>query len=140
MFQNFFRGSYGIDPLSIVLFIIAALLITVDPIWPLGAILLGYVVYRALSKDTRKRLQELQYFNRLLSRIGSAIMPKGKAGAGGFQGFGGKFGNYKTRFQQRKQYVFVSCPKCKRTLRLPRNKGKLQVTCPVCKDEFLKKT
>lgn len=47
---------------------------------------------------------------------------------------------YTDRIQQRKYYLFLKCPKCNKTLRLPKNKGKLQVTCPVCKFEFLKKT
>ncbi|HBQ64708.1 MAG TPA: hypothetical protein DD727_07270 [Clostridiales bacterium] len=33
-----------------------------------------------------------------------------------------------------------SCPQCKNKLRLPRNRGRLKVTCPVCKHEFFKKT
>jgi len=47
---------------------------------------------------------------------------------------------YKNIIEQRKYYVFFKCPKCKKTLRLPKNKGKLKVTCPICKYELFKKT
>jgi LSD1 subclass zinc finger protein len=36
--------------------------------------------------------------------------------------------------------LFIKCPGCHNMLRLPRGKGKLQVTCPKCGERFNKKT
>ena len=34
----------------------------------------------------------------------------------------------------------IKCPGCGNTLRVPKGKGKLYVTCPRCGERFIKKT
>lgn len=129
MFRDFFKGRYGLDTFGLTLMIIALLLTNIKYVWILGFALFIYVLFRMLSKNISQRYREQQKFNQI---AGPAILFFKKTGF-----------KLKTRykmFQQRKQYIFVRCPKCKGNLRLPRHKGKLQVTCPVCKTEFLKKT
>jgi len=127
--RKIFQGRYGIDNLSFFILIFAVLLFRIRYLWILGIVLTGYVIYRIFSKNLSKRQVELQQFNNVVMNIRRSIQP-----------LFNKLGIFRTRLQQRKEYVFVSCPKCKKTLRLPRNKGKLQVTCPVCSSEFIKKT
>lgn len=50
------------------------------------------------------------------------------------------FGLQKTRFRQRKDYVFFSCPNCKATVRVPKGKGTVNITCPKCREKFTKKS
>ena len=33
-------------------------------------------------------------------------------------------------------YSVINCPKCSARLRIPKNKGKISVTCPKCKESF----
>ena len=40
------------------------------------------------------------------------------------------------RIEQLIDFVIVDCPDCDASLRLPKGKGKLAVTCPKCKTEF----
>ena len=49
-------------------------------------------------------------------------------------------GLQKTRYDQRKEYVFFSCPDCHQTMRVPRGKGKIRITCRRCGYSFDKKT
>ena len=35
-----------------------------------------------------------------------------------------------------KQYKHVQCPRCHRTLRVPRGRGKIEITCPHCHVAF----
>ena len=35
---------------------------------------------------------------------------------------------------------YFRCPNCSSTLRVPKGKGKICITCPVCRKEFIKKT
>ena len=35
---------------------------------------------------------------------------------------------------------YYKCPKCKQLVRVPRGKGKISITCPRCKEKFVKKT
>ena len=49
-------------------------------------------------------------------------------------------GLQKTRYDQRKDYIFFSCPDCHQTMRVPRGKGKIRITCRRCGYTFERKT
>jgi len=133
IFRDIFKGKYGIDNLTLALLLAALVFFNVKYLWFIGIVLSGYALFRAFSKDTNKRYQELQKFNMLVNRIWQYINR-------GIKRVSFQHNAFRTRLQQKKQYVFLKCPKCKKNLRLPKNKGKLQVACPVCKYEFFKKT
>lgn len=44
------------------------------------------------------------------------------------------------RFQNRKTHRYFRCKCCKTYLRVPRGKGKINIKCPKCGNEFVKKT
>ena len=44
------------------------------------------------------------------------------------------------RFRQRREYVFFRCPGCGETMRVPRGKGQLRITCRRCGYSFSRKT
>ncbi len=46
----------------------------------------------------------------------------------------------KDRYDQRKEYAFFTCPGCKQIVRVPKNKGKIRITCRRCGYSFDKKT
>lgn len=140
MFRDFFKGRYGVDALNVSLFIGAAILFNGRYTWFLALAMVCYALFRVFSKNINKRYEELQKFNLAFNRLRPYIMRGTMAVIKGVRFIQRKFTGYRTRFQQRKQYVFVKCSKCKNTLRLPRNMGKLSVTCPVCKLEFIRKT
>ena len=39
-----------------------------------------------------------------------------------------------------RQNRYYTCPRCRQTVRVPRGKGKIAITCPRCKERFIKKT
>ena len=43
-------------------------------------------------------------------------------------------------FLDRLKDRYFSCPKCRQSVRVPRGKGKIAITCPRCKEKFIKKT
>ena len=51
-----------------------------------------------------------------------------------------KKNNMKKRWAQRSTYRFYKCPQCKQTVRVPKGRGKICITCPKCKTEFIKKS
>ena len=79
-------------------------------------------VFRTLSKKTRERASEnYRYFvckNKVL----------------------GWFRTRKSRWQDRKVHRYFRCPQCRATVRVPRGKGKIRITCPKCKHQFVKKS
>ena len=44
------------------------------------------------------------------------------------------------RWHQRRDYRFFKCPSCRTRLRVPRGKGKINIRCPKCSRQFIKKT
>ncbi len=104
----------GID--SKVALIIGSVLVTLS--WAL----LIYSLFRTFSKRTQERASEnYKYFvckNKVL----------------------GWFRRLKARWQDRKTHRYFRCPQCKATVRVPRGKGKIRITCPKCKHQFVKKS
>jgi len=50
------------------------------------------------------------------------------------------FSEHWQRFRNRKEYAYFSCPKCKTTLRVPRGKGNITISCRNCSAKFDAKT
>lgn len=132
--QSFWDGRYGVDPISILALCVAALLLTFKYyLWIGSVLLIGYVVFRALSRHVDARRQELRAFTGLIQR-----------GIMGFHRLTGRIWNRMVssgpRWRERRDFVVFKCPKCKKKLRLPRRRGTLEVTCPVCGQVFRRKT
>jgi ribosomal protein S27E len=133
MFRGFLKGRYGMDSLTFVILAFSLIFIGRKYVWVLGVILIIWAIFRVLSKDYEKRNHELQVFNNIFQKIAQSLMKATYS-------LRNKYYSYKSRQQQKSHYVFLKCPKCRNKLRLPINKGKLMVTCPVCKYEFIKET
>lgn len=140
MFKNILNGRYGFDSLSLVLAIIGMVLLKTNFLQIIGIIFLGYSVFRIFSKNVYKRKQELMKYNNMLKKVSKQIGPLTAKLNKYLQPVTKSIQSYKWRFGQRKYYTFYKCPQCKNTLRLPKNRGKLKITCPKCKFEFIKKT
>ncbi|MDD2569344.1 MAG: hypothetical protein PHQ49_06830 [Clostridia bacterium] len=127
-FKRFMMGRYGSDELGVALLILTFLLmilIKIIDIPYLGLLVyipLGFCLYRILSKKVYKRRQENFIF------------------LGWLNPFKNHLRNLKIRVQDRKTHKYFKCPKCGQMVRLPKGKGKICITCPKCKHEFVKKT
>ena len=121
-------GRYGPDHLFIALFAVSVVLGIVSKIWILSPLILVsygvliYAMFRFLSRNITKRRAENDRFLRFWGPFKNKCKKKG------------------AQFKDRKNYKFFSCPACKNTLRVPKGKGKIQITCPKCGERFIKKT
>lgn len=126
--QQFMRGRYGFDELSRMYLVMTIVLMILSMfvknrwIYLLGLVLLVYCYYRAFSKNLEKRRQENQKFCNI--RYQSAV----------------KWNTWKQHQEQKKIYRFYKCPQCKQKVRVPKGKGKICITCPKCRTEFIKKS
>uniref|UniRef100_UPI003FF068FA hypothetical protein n=1 Tax=Roseburia sp. TaxID=2049040 RepID=UPI003FF068FA len=127
-FQRFMAGRYGVDELSkflnIVLLVLLVLSIFIRSgiLYLLALGILIYSYFRMFSRNISKRYEENQKFVNF--RYRNVV----------------KWNNFKKRFAQRKEYRFYHCPQCKQTVRVPRGRGKICITCPKCRTEFVKKS
>lgn len=124
---RFMIGRYGIDDLTRFLNIVVLLslflgIFVSSSISSLGMVLLTYQYFRIFSRNIYKRSKENEAYLRLRNRIDRW------------------FSIRKQRFSQRKDYRFFTCPSCKQRLRVHRGKGKIALTCPKCRTQFIKKS
>lgn len=126
--QRFMIGRYGMDELSkiymgatLVLFVLS-MITRLNAFYVLGLLLIIYSYYRMFSRNIQKMYNQNQKYLQLKAK-----------------GIG-KWNNFKKRWAQRKEYHFYKCPQCKQRVRVPRGKGKISITCPKCRHEFIKKS
>ena len=113
-------GRYGTDRLNMVI-LCAGLFVSLLSMWirvpvlnmiffVLSYGLMIWAILRSLSRNINKRYQENRRFLLMLDRI-----------------------------KDRKNRYFT-CPRCRQTVRVPRHKGKIAITCPKCKERFQRRT
>lgn len=120
-------GRYGSDALNQFMLIIALVLLIpwFFTHWAIFSILILALVVlmycRMFSRNTYKRAAENQKFLAWFTPLQR------------------KFAGRKMQMQD-KAHRYFKCPSCGRTLRVPRGRGRIEITCPHCKRKFVKKT
>jgi len=126
--RNFMMGRYGVDQLYLATMIAALCLSILASATGWGAIhlvsyaLLIYAILRFLSRNITKRRRENDVFLRYWWPV--------KRGISG----------YIKRLKSSREYKFFKCPACSSRLRVPKHKGRIQITCPKCGERFERKT
>ena len=118
--RQFMMGRYGTDKLNMLIlgtglvislvcmFIRVPLVNLILTVISYG--LMGWAIFRTLSRNTYKRYQENRKYLMLLQRI------------------------------KDKDHRYFDCPRCRQQVRVPRGKGKIAISCPKCKEKFIRKT
>ena len=88
----------------------------------LGIAAIVYAYFRIFSRNIQQRYAENQKY--LNYRYQMAV----------------KWDRFKKHLAQRKNYRFYKCPQCKQKVRVPKGRGKICITCPKCRTEFVKKS
>ena len=125
--QQFMLGRNGVDDLGrflnllvLVILLLGAFLFPQVSGLAIGIMVLCY--FRIFSRNIYKRAQENAMFLRLKSRAT------------------GKVAVQIQRMKSRKTHRYFQCPSCKQTLRVPKGKGKISITCPKCRTVFDKRS
>ena len=126
--RSFMYGRYGYDELSRAMSVTAliCLLLAMFTGWQIlssvALVLWVWALIRGYSKNISKRQLERQSYLRFTGKIK------------------GWFDTKKRAWSERKTHRYFKCPSCKKTLRVPKGKGKIKITCPECKTQITKKT
>ena len=118
--RRFMTGRYGNDKLNNAILILGLILCVASMLLPsrplvlvmttLAYICSFVVIFRAFSRNTRKRYQENRRYLGMITRI------------------------------KDRDHRYFSCPKCRQSVRVPKGKGKIAISCPQCREKFIKKT
>ena len=139
-FQQFMYGRYGMDQLNRFLSTAALVLLIITlflrmPVLDIAAlVLLAWCYFRMFSRNTSKRYVENEKFLGFTSRFTGRFQKRGS------YGYQKKNFDRKAQWEQRKDYKFFTCPHCSQKVRVPRGKGKICITCPKCRTEFIKRS
>ena len=117
---RFMSGRYGTDKLKMTI-LGAGLVVTLvgmfigHPVAKLALtviayLLMGIAIWRSLSRQTYKRYNENRKFLLFF------LMLKDR------------------------EHRYFDCPRRRQQVRVPRGKGKISITCPKCREKFVKKT
>ena len=119
-FRRFMAGRYGTDRLNIIILsagMVVALIGTFirNPLVNLilTAVSYGLMIWalsRSFSRNTYKRFQENRKFLLFFDRL------------------------------KDREHRYYDCPKCRQMVRVPRGKGKIAISCPRCREKFIRKT
>ena len=118
--QRFMQGRYGTDKLNTLILGIGVALCLLSMFMPTGwpvlaltttsYLMMGIAIFRCLSRNTYKRYRENRRYLAFVARI------------------------------KDKEHRYYACPKCKQSVRVPKGKGKIAITCPKCREKFINKT
>lgn len=126
--QSFMTGRNGLDELGRDIYIVSLILFAVEIFLRTGILyiiaLAGFVysVFRAFSKKLFSRRMENQKYLAFRGRIT------------------GRFHLLGRMWKERKTHKYYRCPSCRQTIRVPKGKGKIEISCPKCSGTFVKKT
>ena len=118
--RHFMQGRYGGDKLNMTILWAGVASCFLGMVMPwmlirllfatLSYVLMFWAIFRALSRHTYQRYQENRKYLRFIERI------------------------------KDREHRHYDCPRCRQPVRVPRGKGKISITCPKCREKFIRKT
>ena len=118
--RRFMEGRYGTDKLNMVILGVGLAVCVIYGfipnstvkliLWGVSYGLMIWAIFRTLSRNTYKRYEENRKFNQFFDRL------------------------------RDRQHRYFDCPKCRQQVRVPRGKGKIAITCPRCREKFIRKS
>ena len=125
--MRFMQGRYGNDRLGQAM-LMAALacvvlsLFRIPFISTIGLAILVLTYYRMFSRQIAKRAAENQKYMQLEWKVRAKLQKK------------------KQSLAQRRTHRIYKCPNCKQKIRVPRNRGRIAISCRKCGTDFIRTT
>ena len=122
------QGRYGNDDLgnALVALGIITMLASILPrcgwLSYVALAAMAVAIWRTCSKNVGKRRQENQKYLSATAKLRQRLNKE------------------KNMMKQRKDYHIYTCPSCGQKVRIPRGKGKIEISCPKCHSKFVKRS
>ena len=126
--RRFMMGRYGPDELTAAIVILGCVFTflsnfrTLRFMYFIGMLVMAVAIWRTLSKNIDARTRERMWFLRVIEK------PKAE------------FKLLSNKIRDRKTHRYFKCKNCGASLRVPKGRGKISVTCPKCRVKTQKKT
>lgn len=126
--QKFMIGRYGVDEMSLFMIRLALVIMIIACIpklnmlsW-LGWAFLVVGIYRSCSKKIAERSRERDWYLKKISKV----QPK--------------INTIKRMWTDRKTHRYFKCRNCKSWVRVPKGKGKIEISCTKCRTKMIRRT
>ncbi|HAG68464.1 MAG TPA: hypothetical protein DCL38_00660 [Lachnospiraceae bacterium] len=125
-FARFMSGRYGMDQFSRFLgflgfvFIVIGMLSKKGIFTSITLLILIYLYFRMFSRNINKRYMENQRFLELTAKARNY------------------FQKIRYRLSDLRTHHIYTCPSCRQKIRIPRGKGRIEISCPKCSTKFIK--
>ena len=125
--QRFMYGRYGSDRLNVFLMVVYLVLLVIHMFTGLHILyllsfgLMVYTLFRTLSRNRAARSRENARFLHLTAPIN-------------------RWFRLRRTILRDREHRYFKCPSCGQHLRVPRNKGRITVTCRSCGTRFDRKS
>lgn len=122
---QFMQGRNGIDEMGMVLIWTSLIILIIGTLLDgflltlIAFALLVYSYFRVFSRNLGARQAENQRYLAERERLRFKLQ------------------SLKVRLGLHKTHKYLKCKKCKNKMRVPRGKGKIEVTCPHCGEKFI---
>lgn len=125
--MRFMQGRYGNDRLGQVMLGLAMVcvvlsLFRIPFISTIGLVVLILTYYRMFSRQIARRTAENQKYLQLEWKLRAKLQKQ------------------KQSLAQRRTHRIYKCPNCRQKIRVPRNRGRIAISCRKCGTEFIRKT
>lgn len=125
--MRFMQGRYGNDRLGQVMLGLALIcvvlsLFRIPFISTIGLVVLILTYYRMFSRQIARRTAENQKYLQLEWKLRAKLQKQ------------------KQSLAQRRTHRIYKCPNCRQKIRVPRNRGRIAISCRKCGTEFIRKT
>lgn len=132
-------GRHGADQFSIAqlvlygIFLLLSTILRLPILYFLSIAILIWCLWRMFSRNTERRWKENAWFLGWWNPVWRWM-----------RGISARFRSEQEyaamKSRDKDVWRYYKCPKCKNKLRVPKGKGKIAITCPVCHTEFTKHT
>lgn len=125
--SRFMQGRYGNDRLNQVLMIAAILFLVLSMFglkvcYTVAILFMVYGYFRMLSKNIYRRAAENQWYLKREVKVRNWIEGR------------------KRILVTLKTHHIYKCPNCRQKLRVPKGRGKIEISCRKCGTKFIKKS
>lgn len=124
--QVWMYGRYGYDELSKFLTIAALVCVILSVFIPslstVAILLIIWSTYRTYSKNILKRQKERDFYLKIADSVKKFFKLR------------------KNMWHDRKTHCYYKCPTCKSYLRVPKGRGKIEISCPKCGNKITRTT
>lgn len=141
--REFMVGRYGFDKLN---FFLTLLGFAISIVFSILRLFLSGLIYSSRGAYTTffilSYISYLPYLIALFRALSRSIEKRRREEAA-FMSVAGNWISYltkKLRQLKDKEHRYFSCPTCHRTLRVPKGRGRIKISCPHCGKQFFKRT